>query len=174
MPLWFVGRDLCVPPPVCTIPYAECRLIPPRRRAALPATTGVGAGIPDGPGWGAASLTAPDGVRCGRVKDATPYERDGLPCVVCWAVTSSDAVRHKAAVRHPLWGGDGGLRLRRGLRHLRMALWTTGVFRAVRGAGVSPVATGGCFAGCGQREFRPLRRATGALPLDPTIFSRKN
>ncbi len=33
----------------------------------------------------------------------------------------------------------------RGLRHLRMALGTLGV-------------------------FRPLRRATGALPLDPAIF----
>ena len=25
----------------------------------------------------------------------------------------------------------------------------------------SPAAAGGCFAGCGQRGFRPLRRATG-------------
>ena len=33
-----------------------------------------------------------------------PYERDGLPCVVCWAGTSSDTVRHKAAARHPLTG----------------------------------------------------------------------
>ena len=30
--------------------------------------------------------------------------------------------------------------------------------------------TMGDFAPCAAREFRPLRRATGALPLDPTIF----
>ena len=30
--------------------------------------------------------------------------------------------------------------------------------------------TMGEFARCGGREFRPVRGATGALPLDPTIF----
>ncbi len=29
----------------------------------------------------------------------------------------------------------------RGFRHLRMAVWDAKVFRAVRGAGISPVAT---------------------------------
>ena len=46
-----------------------------------------------------------------------------------------------------------------GLRHLRMALWDAGVFRAVRGAGVSPAAAGGYFVPCAARVFRPLRRA---------------
>ena len=59
---------------------------------------------------------------------------DGLPRVICGAGTSSDTVRHKAAVHHPVRGGDGGLRLRRGLRHLRMALWDA--------AGGSPAAAG--------------------------------
>ena len=56
----------------------------------------------------------------------------------------------KAAVHHPRWGGDGGLWLRRGLRHLRMALWTIGdfarcdgrEFRWLRPAGISPAAAG--------------------------------
>ena len=38
-------------------------------------------------------MTAPDGMRCGRVKDAAPY----------------GGGTKKAAVRHPRWGGDGGL-----------------------------------------------------------------
>ena len=54
----------------------------------------------------------------------------------------------KAAVRHPLWGGDGGLAaLPRGLRPLRRTLWK-------------------------NKVFHPLRRATGALPLDPAIFEK--
>ena len=40
----------------------------------------------------------------------------------------------KAAVRHPRWGGDGGFRLCRGSRHLRMALSDA--------LEISPVATG--------------------------------
>ena len=36
--------------------------------------------------------------------------------------------------------------------------------------GSSRRARRGCFAGCGQRVFRPVRGATGALPLDPAIW----
>ena len=62
--------------------------------------------------------------------------------------------------------GTAALRLRRGgcaICGWRLERW-----------GISRRARRGCFAGCGQRVFRPLRRATGALPLDPRIFSRKN
>ena len=38
-------------------------------------------------------MTAPERMRCGRVKDAAPYG---------WGAK-------KAAVHHPRWGGDGGL-----------------------------------------------------------------
>ena len=58
-----------------------------------------------------------------------------------------------------------------GLRPLRRALRDDGVFRWLRPAGISRRARRGCFAGCGQRVFRPLRRATGALPLDPAIWA---
>ena len=60
----------------------------------------------------------------------------------------------KAAVRHSRWGGDGGL-----------AAYAAGIAPSADGAlgrlGTSRRARRGCFAGCGQREFRPLRRATG-------------
>ena len=136
-------------------------------------------------------MTAPDGMRHGRVKDAASYETvmhsppctgqrnpvrhggtrrcrptnmDELPRVVCGAGTSSGTVRHKAAVHHPRWGGDGGLRLRRGLRHLRMALWTLGVFRWLRPAGISRRARRGCFARC---DGRP-----GLCPWTPRFFEK--
>ena len=58
----------------------------------------------------------------------------------------------KAAVRHPRWGGDGGFRLCRGSRHLRMALSDAleSSRRARRGG----------FARCDGRVFRPVRGAT--------------
>ena len=61
-----------------------------------------------------------------------------------------------------------------GFRPLRRTVWDDRGFRAVRGAGVSLAAASGYFARCDGRVFRPLRRATRALPLDPRIFSRKN
>ena len=76
----------------------------------------------------------------------------------------------------------GCMAVGRGLRHLRMALWDDGGVRAVRGAGISPAAAGGCFAGCGQRVFRPVRGAgvspaaagdRGRCPLDPCDFLKK-
>ena len=93
---------------------------------------------------------------------SSPTNKDGLPRMVCGAGTLSDTVRYKAAAHHPVRGGDGGLRLCRGLRHLRMALWDDGGFRAVRGAGVSLAAASGSFARCGGRPE--------ALPLDSAIF----
>ena len=135
-------------------------------------------------------MTAPDGMRHGRVKDAASYEifthsplcvskrspvrrggthrcrptnMDGLPHMVCGAGTSSGTVRHKAAVLHPLWGGDGGLRA-----------YALGIAPVATGAwgrwGVSLAAASGSFARCGGRVFRALRGATGALPLDPAIL----
>lgn len=62
----------------------------------------------------------------------------------------------KAAVHHPRWDGDGGLRLHRGLRHLRMALWTIGD-----------------FARCGGREFRPVRGATKGSAFGNRDFLKK-
>ena len=95
---------------------------------------------------------------------SSPTNMDELPRVVCGAGTSSGTVRHKAAVHHPRWGGDGGLRLRRGLRHLRMALWTIGVFRWLRPAGISRRARRGCFARC---DGRP-----GLCPWTPRFFEK--
>ena len=98
------------------------------RRRTLPTTTGVGAGIPDGPGWGAQ-------------KGRRPPPRDGVGT---------------AALRLTPWR----------LRHLRMALWDDWGVRAVRGAGISPAAAGGSFAPCAGRP--------GALPPGPLRFFEKN
>ena len=101
---------------------------------------GVGAGIPDGPGWnvpwtrqGCRVLqngyvfapmrrsTLPSTAR--RHTPVPPYKRGRTAPLRLGAGTSSDTVQHKAAVHHPRWGGDSGLRRCRGLRHLRMAVW---------------------------------------------------
>ena len=112
----------------------------PRRCAALPTTTGVGAGIPDGPGWTAD-----------------------------WARQGCRALR---------WGVPKGRRPPPTMGWGRQPSALPGIAPSADGAlgrlGISRRAWRGCFAGCGQRVFRPLRRATGALPLDPAIFSRKN
>ena len=124
--------------------------------------------------------------------DADPYVENGRRCVPAaghigpalrtprtaplrWGrVRHRTPLRHKAAVLHPLtgWGlrpsalpgvapsADGALD-DWGFRWLRPA-----GFRAVRGAGVSPVATGGSFARCGGRP--------GALPPGPLRFFEKN
>ena len=84
-----------------------------------------------------------------------------------------NGVNRKAAVHHPARGGDGGLRLCRGLRHLRMALWTNGDFARCGGRD---------FAPCAARVFRWLRPAgvspaaagdRGRCPLDPCDFLKK-
>ena len=140
------------------------RLVPPcragaclRRCAALPTTTGVGAGIPDGPGWGA--VWARQGCRALRQCCAAPHHaRCGTFQSTASAVTTLLHVSlfHLTLTkgrRPPPADGVGtaalGLTPRR-LRHLRMALWTIGdfapcaarVFRWLRPAGISPVATG--------------------------------
>ena len=132
---------------------------------------------------GPASLTAPDGIRSGRVKDAVSYQlgthspRHGdhrfpnphgrtAPYGLRGGYVIGRGTRHKAAVHHPLTGCG------------RRPSALPGIAPSADGAlgrrGVSPAAAGGYFAPCAARVFRPLRRATGALPLDPRIFSRKN
>ena len=134
-----------------------------RRRYAPPTILNVGAGIPDGPGWsvpwtrqGCRVLrnsyafapvrrsTTPGTAR--RHTQVPPYEWDG----------SLFGVRGKRESRRPPpregWGRRlwGRRKRPRGLRHLRMALWTTGdfarsggrVFRWLRPAGISPRARG--------------------------------
>ena len=122
-----VGADAHIGPhtaPPYTVPVCTINFAPMRRFMAAGTA---------GPMWASA-----------------PTNMDQLRCFVR-AGTSSDTVRHKAAVHHPVRGGDGGLRLRRGLRHLRMALWDA--------AGGSPAAAGGDFAPCAARVFRWLRPA---------------
>ena len=158
-----------------------------RRRYAPPTILNVGAGIPDGPGWsvpwtrqGCRVLrnsyafapvrrsTTPSTAR--RHTQVPPYEWDG----------SLFGVRGKRESRRPPpregWGRRlwGRRKRPRGLRHLRMALWTTGdfarcggrVFRWLRPAGVSRLARRGYFARCGGRP--------GAPPPGPLRFFEKN
>ncbi|MGO5113718.1 hypothetical protein ACTQ33_01590 [Candidatus Avoscillospira sp. LCP25S3_F1] len=47
------------------------------------------------------------------------------------------------------------------------------VFRPLRRAGVSPVATGGYFAPCAAREFRPVRGATKGSAFGNRDFLKK-
>ena len=54
---------------------------------------------------------------------------------------------------HPAGAAARTMAVGRGLRHLRMALWDDGGFRAVRGAGVSPVATGDRGFAPGPQNF---------------------
>ena len=131
-------------------------------------------------------------VRTGGTHRCRPTNTTDCPAWFVGAGMSSDTLRHKAAVLHPLtgWGrrpsalpGDcaicgwrfGTLGVFRPLRRAgvsrrarRGSFARCGgrVFRAVRGAGVSPAAAGGCFAGCGQRP--------GALPPGPLRFFEKN
>ncbi len=87
----------------------------PRRCAALPITTGVGAGIPDGPGWGA--VWARQGCRAlrwGVQKGRRPPPRDGVgtaalrlrrgDCAICgWRFgTMGDFAPCAARVFRPL------------------------------------------------------------------------
>ena len=151
------------------------------RRWYAPSTIlDVGAGIPDGPGrnvpWTrqgcrvlrngyafAPMRRSTSSAAARRHTQVPPYEHRRT------APHGSGRVRHRTRydIRPPsttrVGGGDGGLRLCRGLRHLRMALWDAG--------GISRRARRGNFARCDGREFRPLRRATGgAAPWTPAIF----
>ena len=115
-----------------------------RRRAAPPTTTGVGAGILDGPGWGA--VWARQGCRALH-GIAPPAGAHWHRCVGGW-----HSVLHWLMVYavHPARVAARTMALGRGLRHLRMALWDAG--------GVSPAATG-------DRGVAPGPRDLGCTPL---------
>ena len=93
----------------------------PRRRDAPSTILDVGAGIPAGPGW--AMVWARQGCRALR-----------------WGGTK------KAAVRHPLWGGDGGLAALP--RDCAICGWRFGTIE----------------------EFAPCAARLGALPPGPRDF----
>ena len=105
-------------------------------------------------------MTRPWRIPSGAVRDAGPYAEWNE-----WPPPSTPC--RGAAARAMAFG--------RGLRHLRMALWDAGVFRAVRGAGVSLAAASGYFARCDgrEREFRPLRRATRGAASGLRDFLKK-
>ena len=92
-----------------------------------------------------------DGAYRRRHTQVPPYEYDGLPRMVRRAGTSSDTVRHKAAVHHPVRGGERRPSALPGTApSADGALGTMGdfapcaarVFRWLRPAGISPAATG--------------------------------
>ena len=139
---------------------------------------GVGAGIPDGPGWNAPwtrqgcrvprngyafapvrRLTLPGTTR--RHTQVPPYEYDGLSRVVCGGgMHHRSPLRHKAAVHHPLTGwGRRPSALPGDCAICGWRFGTLGVFRPLRRAGVSRRARRGCFARCGGRVFRAVRGA---------------
>ena len=97
---------------------------------------------------------------------SSPTNMDELLRVVCGACTSSNTARHKAAVHHPLTGwGRRPCGIRRG--NCAICGWRYGRL------GISRRARRGCFAGCGQREFRPLRRATKGSAFGNRDFLKK-
>ena len=81
-----------------------------------------------------------------------PYEHGRTAPHGSGAGMSSKPVRHKAAVHHPLTGWRRRPSALPGIAPSADGAWNAG--------GVSPAATGGCFAPRTAREFRPLRRAT--------------
>ena len=121
--------------------------------------------------WGAI------GTLSGGTRRCRPTNTDGLPT---WDVGRDLCVPPSVQVTTMPWcgdsiwpppstpqgGGDGG--------HGHRPGFAPSADGALDDRRISRRARRGCFAGCGQRVFRPLRRATGALPLDPRIFSRKN
>ena len=149
-----------------------------RRRYAPPTILNVGAGIPDGPGWsvpwtrqGCRVLrnsyafapvrrsTTPGTAR--RHTQVPPYEWDG----------SLFGVRGKRESRRPpprQRVADGGFgAVGNGPGDCAICGWRYGRL------GISPAAAGGCFAGCGQREFRPVRGATKGSAFGNRDFLKK-
>ena len=119
---------------------------------------------------GPASLTAPDGIRSGRVKDAVSYQlgthspRHGdhrfpnphgrtAPYGLRGGYVIGRGTRHKAAVHHPLTGCGRRPSALPGIAPSADGALNAGVFRAVRGAGVSPVATGDRGFAPGPQNF---------------------
>ena len=92
----------------------------------------------------------------GRHMQMQPCERDGASCGRGWA-TYRPAARWMFSAVHPAGAAAENMAYGRGLRHLRMALRDAGVFRPLRRAGISPVATGD----------------RGRCPLDPCDFLKK-
>ena len=133
----------------------------------------------------------PDGMCPGRVKDAASYEtvahsplyagqrhpvRHGgthrcrltnmnrLLRVICGVGMSSDTVRHKAAVLHPLTGWGRRPSALPGIAPSADGAWNAGVFRPLRRAGISRRARRGSFARCdGRPKALPLETARGIL-----------
>ena len=106
----------------------------PRRRAALPTTTGVGAGIPDGPGWGA--VWARQGCRALRMM--RPTHRT---IVLRYTKRPPSTTRHgvgKAALR--LCRGDCAICGWRFGTMGEFAPCAARVFRPLRRAGISLAA----------------------------------
>ncbi len=74
----------------------------------------------------------------------------------------------------PVGGGGEGHGLWPGIAPSADGALNDRGFRPLRRAGVSRRARRGSFAGCGQREFRPLRRATGgAAPWTPRFWAAR-
>ena len=186
----YIGPHTAPPniaPLACTENYRTGRYNPPcragacpRRCAALPTTIGVGAGIPDGPGWGA--VWARQGCRALRQCCAAPHHaRCGTFQTTASAVTTlfHFSLFHLTLTKGrrppPVMGGDGGL-----------TADAVGIAPSADGAlgrlGSSRRARRGCFARCGGRAFRWLRPAgispvatgdRGRCPLDPCNFLKK-
>ena len=106
-------------------------------------------------------------VRTGGTHRCRPTNTTDCPAWFVGAGMSSDTLRHKAAVLHPLTGwGRRPSALPGDCAICGWRFGTLGVFRPLRRAGVSRRARRGCFAGCGQRP--------GALPPGPLRFFEKN
>ena len=93
-----------------------------------------------------------------------PTNVDGLPCVVCEAVTLLQTVQHKAAVLHPLTGWGRQPLALPGIAPSADGAMDDWGFRAVCGAGVSLAAASGYFARCGGRP--------GLCPWTPRFFEK--
>ena len=180
LPTWTVGRDRCVPPLAGTFHFPRADGFHPVGRGLAPA---AGMHQRTSKSQGLASLTAPDRVRCGRVRDAAPYEHRRTTDVDCRAGPMCPAAgrhvpfsagrwvppRRAGACPRRRWGipgtllVDGPRRPPRGGGGADHGPWP-GIAPSADGAlgrwGISPAAAGGCFAPCAARVFRPLRRAT--------------
>ena len=143
----------------------------------------VGAGIPDGPGRNAPwtrqgcrvlrngcafapmrRATVPGAAR--RHTQVPPYEHGRTAPHGLRAGTSSDTVRHKAAVHHPLTGWGRRPSALPGDAPSADGAMDDWGFRPLRRAGVSLAAASGSFARC---DGRPK-----ALPLETAIWATRH
>ena len=109
-------------------------------------------------------MTAPDVVRCWRVRDAAPYECCVAPC---WGGSPSLLVAGTQKGRRPPPAMGWGWRpsASPGIAPSADGALDDWGFRAVRGAGVSLAAASGYFARCGGRPV--------ALPPGPLRFGQR-